>query len=433
MIKKILFIFLIFSTIKMAAQRTNSSPYSFFGIGEQYSSQTVEQASMGGIGVAYSNRFYLNFRNPAANADMGTAIYSFGLLNNDLTIKDNTGSQSSTSSNLRYISLGFPIGKHAGFSFGFQPVSAVGYSLTNQLLDASGDISELTLFSGSGGVNRLYGAVGVQVLENLSVGLEASYSFGKTENNILNQRANVQLGTKHSQNSIIRGNSFKLGTQYKKTLKNNLRLDLGATVNFANSLSAEGEETLYSLSVGSTGTEIPRDVIYSQSAIGSFDSPVITNMGAGVGKTDKWYAGAEYEFRGAVETNGYLEGSDESFAFGSANRFSLGGFYIPKINSISSYFERITYRAGVRFENTGLLVNGTPNSSNFTKVNDFGISFGLGLPLGNRISNLNLGFEYGKKGTTNNNLIEENYFNIRASLSLNAIGNLAWFQKRKID
>ena len=161
--------------------------------------------------------------------------------------------------------------------------------------------------------------------------------------------------------------------------------------------------------------------------------PVVTNIGVGLGKLNKWYTGLEYEFRDAIDTNGYLDNTSSAYTFGSANRLSLGGFYIPKINSINSYFERVTYRAGIRFENTGLLVNGTPSSNNFTSINDFGISFGLGLPLGNRVSNLNLGFEYGKKGTTNNNLIQENYFNIRASLSLNAIGNLSWFQKRKID
>ena len=104
---------------------------------------------------------------------------------------------------------------------------------------------------------------------------------------------------------------------------------------------------------------------------------------------------------------------------------------MPKVNSISSYWERVTYRAGIRFEDTGLLIKGSSNSD-FTKIKDFGISFGLGLPLRD-LSNLNLGIEYGKKGSTINNLIQENYFNFKVSLSLNAIGNLAWFVKRKID
>jgi hypothetical protein len=41
-----------------------------------------------------------------------------------------------------------------------------------------------------------------------------------------------------------------------------------------------------------------------------------------------------------------------------------------------------------------------------------------------------MGFEFGKRGATTNNLIEENYFNFRLSLSLT---DTNWFQKRKID
>jgi hypothetical protein len=60
------------------------------------------------------------------------------------------------------------------------------------------------------------------------------------------------------------------------------------------------------------------------------------------------------------------------------------------------------------------------------------MSFGLGLPL-KQASSVNLGFEFGKRGTAANNLIEENYFNLRISLSLTASGAQSWFRKRKID
>ena len=56
----------------------------------------------------------------------------------------------------------------------------------------------------------------------------------------------------------------------------------------------------------------------------------------------------------------------------------------------------------------------------------------LGLPL-RSLSNLNLGVEYGRKGSTINNLIQENYFNFKLSLSLSAIGQQAWFIKKRID
>ena len=55
------------------------------------------------------------------------------------------------------------------------------------------------------------------------------------------------------------------------------------------------------------------------------------------------------------------------------------------------------------------------------------MTFGIGLPVG--LSKINLGFEFGKKGTTNQNLIQENYFNFNVGFSLNDL----WFRKREIN
>ena len=65
---------------------------------------------------------------------------------------------------------------------------------------------------------------------------------------------------------------------------------------------------------------------------------------------------------------------------------------------------------------------------NDTDINEYGISFGVSLPMGLKLSNVNLGFEIGKRGTTDNNLIEEKFYNFRLSLSLND----KWFRKQKI-
>ncbi len=431
MLKKIFYLYILFISITTYGQRSNSSPYSFFGIGQQYSSQTVEQASMGGIGVSFSSIYHLNFLNPAANANLRFATYSVGLNVNDLTIKDDSGSQKSTSTSVSYLNIGFPVGKRAGVAFGLKPNTSVGYSLLNITNDVNGDPFEATRFYGSGGTNKIYGAFGIGVTKNLSVGFEAEYIFGKTENNVISQKANVHLGTKNNEVTTIRGTGLKLGFLYHKKLSNKLNVNFGAAIKLENSLSTNGSEYLYSASLQQDGFETPRDTIYAASISGSLKNPLKTTLGLGFGKDNKWYAAVDYEFQDALDIKGSLLTSSSSHSYGKSNRISIGGFYIPKFNSISSYWERVTYRGGVRFEDTGLLINGE-NTGGFTKVKDFGISFGLGLPLKD-LSNLNLGIEYGKKGTTINNLIQENYFNFKLSLSLNAIGNLAWFQKRKID
>ena len=432
MIKKVLIVFLLTtSTSSLFAQGTSSSPYSFFGIGEQYSPRTSENSAMGGIGVAFNHYKYLNFTNPAAIAFLRETTYSLGILNNDLTLKTADTKQNSVSTSLNYIALGFPLGKKAGFSFGLQPLSSVGYSLSNNDFDEDENLSAITLYSGEGGVNRVYGTFGIQISKSLAIGIEADYSFGRIENSITNQRANVSLASKYKEESVIRGGAITLGTQYQKMFKSNLYFNAGATVKLGNDLNTTGNEYLYSL-IGSGVNDIARDTIYANEISGKYKLPMKSIMGIGIGKHDKWHVGVEYQNQDALQSEGFTNITNSSYNYEKSNRISLGGFYLPKINSISSYWERVTYRAGLRFEKIGLAVDGAGTGTDFTSIDDFGMSFGLGLPL-KQLSTVNLALEYGKRGTTSNNLIEENYLNVRLSLSLTASGQQGWFRKRKID
>jgi len=104
------------------------------------------------------------------------------------------------------------------------------------------------------------------------------------------------------------------------------------------------------------------------------------------------------------------------------NSFSihLGSEYIPKHNSITSYWHRVRYRLGVRYENTYLEINNQP-------IKEFGISFGLGFPFRRSKSMLNFAFEFGNRGTVENNLVQENFIKFTFGLSIYE----RWFVKNK--
>jgi hypothetical protein len=63
------------------------------------------------------------------------------------------------------------------------------------------------------------------------------------------------------------------------------------------------------------------------------------------------------------------------------------------------------------------------------QLRDFGISFGVGLPLNRNKSAMNISFILGKRGLKQKDLIEERYGMISFSLNLYDI----WFVKRKFD
>ena len=75
----------------------------------------------------------------------------------------------------------------------------------------------------------------------------------------------------------------------------------------------------------------------------------------------------------------------------------------------------------MRFEKTGLVVQDEP-------IDEYGINIGLGFPfLG--YQNVNIGFEFGSRGTKNAGLVKENFYSVRLGLTLND----RWFVKNKYN
>jgi len=419
MIKKFTGLLIIFISIQGFAQRNNISPYSFFGIGEETAQKTVEEISMGQIGTAFNSTHKVTFSNPASLASLRFTTYTLAVENKALTIDDGTNSESASAASLSYLAMGVPIGTNAGFIFGLQPNTTVGYSLLEEIKDDADNLTALNLFSGEGGTNRVFLGFGYKLPKNISIGVEASYVFGNIENSLLNRREDVQLATLNKTDSNIKGFTAKVGVQYDTKINEKVTLKAGGVVNLSNELTNKGEEYLFSLLNTGGGIVIPRDTIFNGSFESTIKNPIKTTISAGLGEANKWYAGIEYSFQDALD--GVLN-QNSTVSYESSNRISAGGFYTPKYNSISNYWQRITYRAGVNFKQTGLVVNNTT-------INDFGISFGVGLPIGQQLSNINLGFELGKRGEISNDLIKENYLNFRLSLTLND----RWFKKRKLQ
>ena len=422
MIKKLIGLLLILSSIQGFAQKNNASPYSFFGIGEENAQKTVEEMSMGQIGAAFNSYYQLTFTNPAALAYLQLTNYTIAGENKSIQINDGTNKGSASTASLSYFALGIPLGTKAGFSFGLQPNTTVGYSLTEEFKDAEGELTEINAFNGEGGTNRVFLGFGYSLHKNFSLGLEAAYVFGNIENTLLNRRDGVQLATMHKSNSSLNGFTAKAGLQYNAKVSDKLMLKSGAVFHLKNSLSNDGDEVLFTLVNTNNGSISPRDTLVNKSFSGEVKKPLNTILSVGLGEENRWYAGLEYSFQNAIDFTDGVLANNTRVSYDKTNRISVGGFYIPKINSISSYWQRITYRAGFSYKQTGLMVNND-------KVNDLGMSFGVGLPIGKQLSNLNLGFEFGKRGETKNSLIKENYFNFRLGLTLND----RWFIKRTIQ
>lgn len=419
MIKKIIvYTILIISTTSFA-QSTNSSPYSFFGIGDQAKIKSVEEIAMGQMGGALDSEYQLSLTNPASYASLQWTTYVFSGGNKFIKIDDGTEKQTSSAASLTYIALGIPLNLNQGLAFGLQLNTSVGYSLLDKTFDTDDVLIETNLFSGEGGTNRVFIGYGYKFPFNLSLGAEVAYVFGGIENSILNRRADVQLATKYKTKSYVKGFNYKLGAQYSKPIGNNLDIKFGTTFELGNDLEENGDEYLFTLNNADNAIEIPTDTISNYRS--NINMPLKTILSAGIGERNKWFVGVDYSFQDAIDFQGGIYEQQNNYEYIKSSLLSLGGFYTPKFNSIASYWNRVTYRAGFSYKKLGLMVNET-------EIDDYGMSFGVSLPMGLRISNINLGFELGQRGETTGNLVKENYYNFRLSLSLND----RWFRKQKI-
>ncbi|MCL6267667.1 hypothetical protein [Flagellimonas myxillae] len=421
MVKKFLIAFFCVAAHGLFAQNATISPYSYFGIGDLRTSGTVENQMMGRLSL-YGDSIHLNLSNPAAYSKLRLTTYTAGISHNMFTLKDSQEKQNAKVTNLDYLAIGFPIAKKMGVGFGIMPLSSVGYELTDETTNS--DEQDVTnVFTGDGGLNRIFISIGFEPIKNVSIGVTGNFNFGTLEYQRIQSVEGVQFGTLDRRVSRINGLDFNYALNYTPTIKDKYTLFASVLVNTQGNLASENSARLGSFSLVN-GQEIevidvnlhPNNLKYTELKI-----PTKTTLGLGFGENKKWFIGGEYSFQPFSEFKNEFLGID-NVSYMDASTFTIGGYWVPDYRSLSGYHKRITYRAGLRYEVSGLEVNGE-------EINDFGINFGFGLPLSSSFSNLNLGFEVGKRGTTDENLIEEGYFNIKVGLSLND----KWFFKRKID
>ena len=415
----------MFSGILMA-QSTINSPYSRFGLGElRGENVNAHLKGMGGISIGMNDPTMINPANPASYAvfDSLSFVLEAGLRANFVNLKTDQFSENSQSATLSYILMGFPITKWWKTSLGILPYSKIGYNV-----DITIDMSEyefsdiLNELEGEGGINRLYWGNAFNIRKNLRLGIDTYYIFGNgSRNSTVHFLDSLNIyGTKVETSTRGSDFIFDYGLQYDLHLGGTDVLTLG--VIYANKFNVNATRKYLSQTI--TGgyydivEEIKDTVEYRPDEKGSFVIPPKFGFGAVYKKPGRWLVGVDFEWQKWSDYEAF--GVPDSL--NNAMRIALGGEYTPDHTNISSIFKRMTYRAGARYEKTYLSLRGN-------QVNEFGISFGLTFPLKKSKTTLDLGFEVGKRGTTKDKLIQENFFSVNFGVSIQE----HWFYKRKYN
>lgn len=415
MIKKLVTsICLLFALISFAQEGT-SSPYSFYGIGDVKFKGTVENRSMGGLSII-GDSIHVNLQNPASFANLKYTTYALGGNSNETNLSTWAEKVKTKRTTLDYLAVSFPVGKF-GASFGVMPYSYVGYKIQN----GDNTTPEINKYSGKGGINKGFLGIAYKVSPKLSLGANLDYNFGRITTSTSKFNENVLNGARELNTSSASGANITFGAMYQSKISGKLQMYSGLTFTPESNLNFKNTRNIATVQFSSTNDDIVIDNTDVAVANTSVKLPTKLSLGFGLGETKKWQVGTEVVFQeNSKLSNRFNDIANSSFE--NSTKYIVGGYFIPKYNSFTNYFDRVTYRGGFNFQNTGLVVN---NKS----IKEQSVSFGVGLPLGGTFSNINIGFEFGKRGTKAAGLIQENYSNLSIGLSFND----RWFVKRKYD
>jgi hypothetical protein len=430
------------------SQQNETSPYSAFGLGEPQFNGTVEAVGMGGLNATFWNRVQTNPTNPATYSYLGYTNFSVAGYGKQTTLSTNEDSEMNTHSGINQLLIGIPMGKFGG-AIGFLSSYSTGYDVINPVeqvypelalphLDNpyDGKVQHLYNFVGSGGVNRFFIGGAYNMFKGLSVGVNANYDFGNLNRNVRMYTPPVyHQGSTTSdslfvvfdgsmygsaQKQILRLSewTFDLGVSYTGKFTDKVEFTAGAVYNLGKDVSLKYEDYFYTYKFSDNGVEIPIDTLknVNQDIDGIANIPTGAKFGFNVGEYSKWMMGVNYEYKDP--SNIFHGHNDIIVTQKRSQKMGVGGYFIPRYNSLMSYWERITYRAGFNYHDLGLNINGTD-------IVDYSIHFGLGLPMKNGLSMVNFAASYGVRGTKDNGLIKEEYFKLIISVSLSD----KWFRK----
>jgi hypothetical protein len=417
----------LFQLADLAAQYNTSSPYTRFGIGEFGIPGSDRNRAMGGLGMALRDNYQLNSTNPASYTAQDTMsfLFDFGMNTRYRRYETDSLSRSKCNINIDHIAIGFPFTRWWKSSIGISPYSFTGYNIKEEeYIPSVGWVDYL--YKGTGGISKLYLGTSFEFFHRLSLGINFSYLFGAMEHEkSLEFPLEGSFAISSAQTrTVVNGFIYNLGLQYYDSFGEDFNLQFGFIYDNQAKLDAERVSSLMNHFPGQTAlindsTAVnPLFTLEQDTLTGSIVIP--RNMGTGISISykQKVLLGVDYHSQNWSEASIF----DESKDLVNSSSLHMGLEMTPDREALRGYWKRMHYRLGAYQRNSYLQVQGR-------QLKDSGISFGLGLPFGGDKSSFNLACNMGKKGTLEDNLIQEKYVFLSFSVTLHDF----WFYKRRFD
>lgn len=279
----------------------------------------------------------------------------------------------------------------------------------------------------SGGLNNAIFGFSYAISDKIFIGTNLNYYFGTiNQTNAIEFDSVGFLNYREQTSTIVRDLKFDFGVGFQQSI-NDYNLSVGMV--FSPSVDMNGKTTIFANTYTLSGDyEYFGDTISDYTARNGYvKMPSFLGFGINLSKGKNWLLGIDYNY---TTWNDYSSFGEDITYMDNLNTFILGGYWVPKLSDIHNYWNTVQYRFGLSFSKGYLDLNYLADlDMQSPLLKDYTISLGLGLPIPKNLSEANIGFQYGFRGTKDNNLIHEKYFNIIFSITFND----KWFTKRKID
>jgi hypothetical protein len=446
-----------------SAQTGVGSPYSRFGIGIPETGGSAYHMGQGGLTTAIIDGNAINTDNPATYSFLKKTCFQVGgrgSFNRFYTDSDNSkfrGGQI-TEVNLLFKKEG---GKWA-FGLGVQPYSSSGYNI--QTTGSIDSIAFTQTHEGVGGLNIAHLGmsraflIGQKAkstpgerdtldfhLQQLSVGFNFNFVFG----NILkvdkvDYNRDDFFNSKVSNSTSVKDVNFTFGVIHKlpisvvfkdKKLQRSTFLISGITYQTESNLNSTYTQLSQTFSKTIGGDANLDTSYYSGVQKGVLVIPQRLAFGLALRKENRLNQsylqfGADYKIQDWTKFRmPFGESSQTASYYQKSSNLSVGLDFKPgskKNTEEQNLFKKMSYRMGARLTNTHLVLYNTP-------IRERAVSIGFNIPIMNTGNIFSIAMEYGQSGTQSNNLIRQQFFNIKLALSLTPPNRERWFYQYKYD
>ena len=402
------------------AQNNTNSPYTRYGYGDLSDQSFGNSRAMGGIAFGLRDGAQINPLNPASYTaiDSLTFLFEGGVSLQNMNISGSGVKLNAKNSSFDYLAMQFRLHPRIAMSVGLLPFSNVGYSVSDSKVDNG--VSQTRSFTGDGGLHQLYGGIGVKVLKNLSLGVNASYFWG----DITRTRTVIYPATSESYSYIqqmgVSISDYKLdfGAQYTLDLSKKHSMTIGAVFSPKHKLNND-----YTITTQVSTTN-------SNNLDATFEVPNTFGVGFTYNYDKRLTVGLDYSLQQWSKTKFDVNTSDEAvredfnetYTYCDRHKISVGAEYIPNLMG-RSYLSHIKYRLGAYYTTPYYKIGGKE------ATREYGVTAGFGLPVPRSRSILSISGQFVRISGQESAFVNENIFRVSIGLTFNE----RWFFKRRVE